>query len=202
LYNSKINETICDFLRSEIVLDKNLTGQEEAKNNNYQPSIITCVDSRSDIGKHLLSHETKTVELCWFFTLTKEKYRLKSTVNVLEFKTGNEESKEIVQKIWGQQSEDELLSFKRPWPGTEKVEIKDELQKYEPQVEDEIPDNFKIIQFIPLSVDHYMYAPPPVIADARRKPQEYESLAQPFKKDRRFMHTFDDNNWNIKEINP
>jgi hypothetical protein len=37
-------------------------------------------------------------------------------------------------------------------------------------------------------VDHFFEAPPQVVADTRHKVQKHESLLQPSKKDRRFIH--------------
>ena len=82
-------------------------------------------------------------------------------------------------------------------PGDRKQQLadKDELLQYEPQMieENQIPSNLCLVEFIPDKVDHLLLAPPAVIADQRRKPQQYESLAQPFKKDRRFYHTIESN---------
>ena len=56
-------------------------------------------------------------------------------------------------------------------PGEEKKKSEDELLQYEPQVESGVPLNFKVIEFLPIRVDHLLLAPPPVVADQRRKPQ-------------------------------
>ena len=70
--------------------------------------------------------------------------------------------------------------------------------------EHQIPRNFAVVEFTPIEVDHLICAPPSVVADSRRKPQQYESLTQPFKKDRRFVHRVDDatNEWVTSEVNP
>ena len=73
-------------------------------------------------------------------------------------------------KIWKSLNDDELLSFKRAQPGEVKKKTEDELLHYEPQVENLIPLNFNVIQLEPYSVDHFLMAPPPVVADQRRKP--------------------------------
>eukprot|EP00356_Strombidium_inclinatum_P005887 CAMPEP_0170501052 /NCGR_PEP_ID=MMETSP0208-20121228/36999_1 /TAXON_ID=197538 /ORGANISM="Strombidium inclinatum, Strain S3" /LENGTH=77 /DNA_ID=CAMNT_0010779379 /DNA_START=275 /DNA_END=505 /DNA_ORIENTATION=+ len=61
---------------------------------------------------------------------------------------------------------------------------KTDMNTYEPQYEDAIPANFIACVFIPTQIDQTVYAPPNVVADSRRKPQQYESITQPFKKDR------------------
>lgn len=78
------------------------------------------------------------------------------------------------------------------------------MQQYEPQVvgNEQAFDNFMPVHFQALKVDHLIMAPPQVVADSRRKPQQYESLAQPFKKDRRFIHTQGESGWETSEVNP
>ena len=85
------------------------------------------------------------------------------------------------------------MALKSAKPGEVKQAAKtDELNSYDPQMieEHQIPSNLCLLEFLPVKVDHLLMAPPAVIADQRRKPQQYESLAQPFKKDRRFVHKF------------
>ncbi len=74
-------------------------------------------------------------------------------------------------------NDDELLLYKRPQPGLPLKKAEDELLQYEPQVESGIPDTFVVLELRPTHIDHLMMAPPPVVADQRRKPQQYESLA-------------------------
>ena len=72
------------------------------------------------------------------------------------------------------------MALKAPQPGEIKTLTKtDELNDYEPQMIDEhqIPANFCVLEFSPIKIDHLLMAPPAVIADQRRKPQQYESLA-------------------------
>ncbi|CDW78218.1 UNKNOWN [Stylonychia lemnae] len=131
-----------------------------------------------------------------------EKIRIKSKVEILSYLDEITANRFLVEQVWNQLSDEERLVYKRPLPGLDKQEIKDELQHYEPQIEDLIPRNFKVVKLICHDFDHFMMAPPPVIADQRRKPQQYESLAQPFKKDRRFRHQFDEQTkeWFTKEL--
>ena len=124
---------------------------------------------------------------------------MKCSISVLE---RNESDEGRIKAVWNKLNEEELLVYKRALPGQEKKKTQDELQNYEPQVEDEIPSNFKVVKFTPLQVDEFKYAPPPVIADQRRKFHEYESLAQPFKRDRRFLHVLNVQDWVTTEVNP
>ena len=77
---------------------------------------------------------------------------------------------------------------------------------------DNIPDSFQIVRLTPIKVDHLIRHMPECVADSRRKPVHYESLAMPYKKDRRFIHEYaivedkenDTSNqeWLLREINP
>lgn len=127
---------------------------------------------------------------------------MKCSLGLIKPKSNSTQERSLIERVWSQLSEDEVLSFKRCWPGEERQEVKDELQKYEPQLEDEIPANFTIVKFVPQEVDFVVYAPPAVIADQRRKPQQYESIPQPFKKDRRLKHWVEQEEWKTKEVNP
>jgi hypothetical protein len=87
LYDKENNETMCDYMRCEEILDKiSDPSKVSASDPIYlkKASILSCVDSRSDIGRLLLSNQTSTIEICWFFTLTKEKMRFKCVVEILE----------------------------------------------------------------------------------------------------------------------
>ena len=68
--------------------------------------------------------------------------------------------------------------------------------------EHQIPGNFVVAGFDIVSVDHTISKKEEVVADSRRKPQQYESLAQPFKKDRRFRHSRAGDAWVTTEVNP
>ena len=165
LYNQEKEETISDFLRCELIQDKTEAGTSY----HVQPSILAFVDSRTDTGNCLLKscEKGQHVEICWFFSLTKEKYRIKTKPKAWDAKTietcSNQKSNFF--KIWQSLNDDELITFKRAMPGEEKKRSQDELLQYEPQVESGIPLNFKLIEFLPVRVDHLLLAPPPVVAD-------------------------------------
>lgn len=129
----------------------------------------------------------------------------------------------ILLDIWNAQCDDDKMSYRAAISGQVKSTVQklqsaidakdgkgagvtDELNQYEPQQEDAVPRNFLAIELLPFQVDHTVYAPPAVIADQRRKPQQYESIAQPFKKDRRFLHVLQGDvgqqEWLTTEINP
>ncbi len=70
------------------------------------------------------------VEICWFFSLTKEKYRIKTLPKVWDSKSITNASgliKENFKKIWESLNDDELIAFKRAMPGEEKKKSEDEL---------------------------------------------------------------------------
>ena len=103
--------------------------------------------------------------------------------------------RDLCKLIWKKLTDDQQLEFKSRKP-EEKISLhqmleqkkEDVLNDYEPQFVDGIPDNFRIVKLCPVKIDHLLTAPPQVVADNRRKPQNYESLTTPFKKNRRFLH--------------
>ena len=130
---------------------------------------MAILDSRTDTGKALLDARGKEikVEICWFFSLTKEKYRIKCNINIWDSSSTDLDASVGTQlsTIWKSLNDDETLSFRRACPGEEKKKSGDELLQYEPQVENTIPLNFKLIELVPIQVDHLLFAPPPVVAD-------------------------------------
>ncbi len=80
MFNSSTKETISDFLRCEQIVDKTEAGTAY----HLQPSFLAILDSRTDTGKALIDARDKgiKVEICWFFSLTKEKYRIKCNINI------------------------------------------------------------------------------------------------------------------------
>ncbi len=146
------------------------------------------------------------MEICWNFPLSKEKYRMlcSSIVISRDSKDLPEALNGVFEKVWEQQSDDDKMTYRAALSGNPKsMAAKTDMNSYEPEQEDAVPANFMACVFIPERIDQTIYAPPNVVADSRRKPQQYESIAQPFKKDRRFLFTVKESaEWEIKEINP
>ena len=76
-------------------------------------------------------------------------------------------------------TDDQKIAYRAAISGTVKnlVNKNDIATSYEPQMDDHIPENFLVLELSPAKVDQTILAPPAVIADQRRKPQQYESLA-------------------------
>ncbi len=144
-------------------------------------------------------------------SLTNEKIRLLCDTKTITPGSNPADNSKVLA-IWKLHSDEEQLRFKAPISGLPKAQLSsDALQQYEPQVieEHQIPSNFTVVTFTPIEVDHLLVAPPSVVADSRRKPQQYESLTQPFKKDRRFIHVLNNasdsdttKQWTTTEVNP
>ena len=66
----------------------------------------------------------------------------------------------------------------------------------------EISENFTIILYEPLEVEHSIFPMPQVVADARHT--KFESLFQPYKVQRKYVHSFNEEKqvWSICAINP
>ena len=65
----------------------------------------------------MISMSTKSIEACWLFTLTKDKFRMKCSITVLE---RNESDEGRIKAVWNKLNEEELLVYKRALPGQEK----------------------------------------------------------------------------------
>lgn len=88
-----------------------------------------CIDNRSDLCNSL--RENKSVELCWFFPLTRDKFRVKVQVLVLNSESiaKNEEIKKLVSvdlfnAIWEGLDKEEKKVFTELNPDTHTVEKK------------------------------------------------------------------------------
>jgi len=90
LYNKLTDETLCETLRCEKIQEEDSTHNSGESGNKaflVQPFICTCMDSRSEIGKVMINSLHQVIEICWMFPLTKEKFRMKSTLALVNIKS-------------------------------------------------------------------------------------------------------------------
>mgnify|MGYP002476845452 CR=1 FL=1 len=169
------------------------------------------------------------VELCWFFPITREQYRLRCQVGIIcnekavegaISQTSNvdglrsilrtdSESLELHQKFWQEHAPQSRNLFELARPGTIKKRENQvgDLDRYEAQeVDEKTPsNNFATILLLPTRCD-YLKLPRP--ADDTRgqitKVQHHESTLQPNRHQIRWLHTFDQdkNEWTSVELNP
>mmetsp|Transcript_49921 Transcript_49921/g.57486 ORF Transcript_49921/g.57486 Transcript_49921/m.57486 type:complete len:237 (-) Transcript_49921:151-861(-) len=174
--------------------------------------LVSILDARSKIYKDLEGNEI--VSLCWYFPLSKEKYRIKAKLTriVKDFYEGKKdqsyfEAKKF-QEIWEKElSKEERKEFTELTPDTvtEEKSIKehDDLNDFGTPEVTKISRNFAVLLFEVLEVELTRYKMPQVIADSRYTP--FESLFAPYKVTTKYLHTRskeDLSKWETVPLNP
>ena len=125
------NSAFCDTLKCEQIIDKNENGEYL-----FYPKILSCISTRHDVGRVLLENaksdsKTQTYEICWSFHITKEKYRIKCSVEVANKEIGD---KKALDSVWKLLSDDQKMSYRIYSGASAQSEGKyDELNSFEPQ---------------------------------------------------------------------
>jgi hypothetical protein len=169
------------------------------------------------------------VELCWFFPITREQYRLRCTVQ-LTYSPGAIEaactrsahpdglrslvradstSAELHAQFWRDHAPASRSLFELVCPGTHKKrDTQGDLDRFEPQpVDENRPSmNFVTVCLMPVRCD-YLKLPRP-LEDTRGQIQQvqhqHESQLQPSRVQMRWLHVFDEATraWTATELNP
>ena len=84
----------CDTLKSEIIIDKNESGEYL-----FYPQIVSCASTRHDVGRILSENKNQpnSIEFCWSFQITKEKYRIRCSAEILKRESAD---KTLLMKVW------------------------------------------------------------------------------------------------------
>ncbi|MDB9527773.1 pyridoxamine 5'-phosphate oxidase family protein [Oscillatoria sp. CS-180] len=134
-------------------------------------------DRRSDKLEHLKINPY--AELCWYFTQTREQFRLGGKVAILETVGKEAESDQMRQKVWEKISDKARQQFAWPHPGKPRVS-----EGYESvELDEQTPlDTFIVLMLDPDIVDHL---------ELRGEPQNrYQYQRQ------------SDGSWKSLEVNP
>lgn len=166
-------------------------------------TIVLCTDTRSPKIKHLLKQPWS--EVCWFFPLTKEQWRLAGPTVVVTDTSGSEQERHLRTQVW--QSLDNALRqlAEIPAPSTFKRTdvVLGDLDKYEPQpVDSQVPSpNFCVLLLRSQRVDQLSI---PIALRDPTKVLRKESLLKPAKQMARYLHTksSEDEEWQTRELNP
>lgn len=178
-------------------------------------------ESKSEGGRY--------VELCWFFPITREQYRLRCQVAITytdssridtlfqhsshsqglqHLRRTDPMSLEAHRNFWKDHSSQARSMFELQQPGTiKKKVVGGDLDRYESQeIDENTPSaNFCSIVLLPVRCD-YLKLPRP--ADDTRgqitKVQHHESQLQPNRSQIRWLHTYDETTkeWTAVELNP
>lgn len=144
--------------------------------NTNQLQIIT--DSRSEKISHI--EQQPWGEVCWYFTKTREQFRLAGKLTLITTDSSEEAFQKELLSIWQNLSDSARLQFAWPYPG--KPREKDE-SAFSAEVSDNDPlPNFCLLLLDPEKVDHL---------ELRGTPQN------------RYLYTRKDSQtWLTQEINP
>ncbi|NER83231.1 MAG: pyridoxamine 5'-phosphate oxidase [Leptolyngbya sp. SIO1D8] len=106
-------------------------------------------DIRSDKIQHL--QENSAAELCWYFTQTREQFRLGGEVQIITDASSNKAADQIYQQAWEDLSNQAKQQFAWPYPG--KPRVIDGFQDI--QLETDSPlSTFAVLVLCPDAVDH------------------------------------------------
>ena len=131
-------------------------------------------DARSEKINHL-AHQP-WVEVCWYFTKTREQFRFAGELLVLDHTTSDEE---IRNEAWNRLSDNAKTQFFWPEPGHSRAKD-DSFSDISPT--DEAPESFIALLLTPNKVDHL---------ELRGAPQNRT----------RYQH-HPDESWSVEAINP
>lgn len=136
------------------------------------------IDTRSEKFIHI--QQKPWGEICWYFTKTREQFRLAGNLILV---TSQEENSELLKArriMWQNISDSARLQFAWANPGSIR-ESTPEAFDPKPLSETQPLDNFCLLLLEPQKVDHL---------ELRGDPQN------------RYLYTLSDNDWDVKEINP
>jgi len=166
--------------------------------------LLFSTDARSAKVQDLEAQPT--AELCWYFALTKEQYRLRGVVTMVgdEEAAQNATLKHERLQMWQKMLPSMRASFVSAAPGQAKpVDSHADLDKYEPQAADiNTPSpNFLLMVLTPTRCD---YAEFPTVQEDSSKPIHRESILKPARQANRWIHTFDSQTkkWVVRQVNP
>eukprot|EP00455_Lapot_gusevi_P017087 TRINITY_DN1900_c0_g1_i1.p1 TRINITY_DN1900_c0_g1~~TRINITY_DN1900_c0_g1_i1.p1 ORF type:complete len:239 (-),score=35.98 TRINITY_DN1900_c0_g1_i1:74-790(-) len=191
-----------------------------------QQEIIITTDARSSKIQDLKN--LPKAELCWYFPLSKEQFRIFGNVRVLEdvsSVSGELKAEPLAEasdalspapspspstedqtrsRVWRSMSDSIRLTFDSPPPGRPKPSHQQlsDLDRYEPQpMSAEVPSpHFVVLLVQPIKCDHLTL---PSYQRDIRKPIHAESLLQPARQMIRWLHTLQENgSWQTVELNP
>ena len=141
-------------------------------------NLLIITDSRSEKILHL--QKKNQGEICWYFTKTREQFRISGGITVIFHDNYNDYLSRLREQIWQQLSDKAKEQFSWATPGKR---VKDNREINLENRELKIPlDNFCLLIFQPVKLDHLQL---------KGNPQN------------RHLYFLDEQkDWQVKEINP
>jgi pyridoxamine 5'-phosphate oxidase len=119
------------------------------RDNSNDLQVIT--DARSE--KILQIQANAGGEICWYFPKTREQFRLSGNITIISHKNTNLDQQKLRYRLWQELSDSARLQFAWPSPRKTRSDNPDDFAPL-PLKEAEPLNNFCLLLFNPLSVDH------------------------------------------------
>lgn len=119
-------------------------------------------------------------EICWYFTESREQYRIGGEMTVIDTETSDKSLQEARKKAWDDQSPNTRKWYAQPHPGKPRDQPD---EKYDPEPPQEVHDEFVLVVLDSAEVDYVN------LKDNKRK--SYTSTGSGAKRE-----------WKEQEINP
>lgn len=179
--------------------------------------LLFAIDNRSDFFRNVEKSKTACVNV--YFPLSKEKLKFHGEIITLDSKSqefdddqsSGKISTNIREAIWSGLGSEEKKSYKSVKPDATQG-ANDELNTFNNPEVAQIAENFAVLVVQPFKgsylrqqcvislAEHTLYTMPQVVADKRAP--EFESLFKPYKKNKKYIHTRNqDGSWTVKAVN-
>ena len=138
------------------------------------PLIIT--DSRSAKVSQL--ENNRSVELCWYFTVTREQFRITGEATLYTHLSLEHQRRE---RVWQQLSPPAQAQFFWPAPGADHCEppasqsLRGTSAAADDSLDRQMPDNFYVISVFPTAIDHLLLSHPQRRVISTRGSGEWQS---------------------------
>ena len=175
--------------------------------------IISTLDKRGKNFQILKDNLKNMLEMCWFFPLSREKFRIKVRISFLsqdfylnhtKYQLELKKQEEIKKCIWDKLSKDEKKEFHNKLPDTltPEKEVLPDIDRFNSPDKTDISENLAIVLLEPIEIEHSIFPMPQVAADARHS--KFESLFQPYKVQKKYRHIFNEEKkvWDTFTLNP
>ncbi|EAR97373.3 pyridoxamine 5'-phosphate oxidase-related FMN-binding protein (macronuclear) [Tetrahymena thermophila SB210] len=178
-------------------------------------SLIYTIDSRKNTFNEMKNN--KVVELCWYFPLTKEQYKIKCHFSFIALQQTQindiqiteeilieqlpQNQRELLENAWNKVDKEAKKLYQSPHPDTCKPnqEPLDDLERFNTPEKNKISNNFALLVLTPFRMEHTSFAMPQVVADGRK---EFESIFKPYKKHSKYLYVIENNQWKVHTLNP
>lgn len=112
-------------------------------------NLVFVTDTRSDKILHLT--ENPAAELCWYFTQTREQFRLGGNIQIITPTVTDQSLRQMHQQMWEALSDKARQQFAWPYPGKPRTKEGFEESTFDSQTP---PDTFAMLILDPSTVDH------------------------------------------------